>query len=182
MKQFREFTSGRDTSYTLRIESLGPPPPHQRGPDLLLRHLESQRVRAVHEGHYPYRRYLGRLIHNFVSPAVVPRVSKRVPWSVRHYRGILSNSLEKYVSKMLYVDDGDLTKDYRETIYSLFSIQKVKNGYPAWAAIFSLRLSASSVCRSLSIASEVDREERGCSGVYGNVTGRRPAIEKSIAK
>ncbi len=63
--------------------------------------------------------------------AIIPRVSKRASNSILHYKGILDFPREKYVSRMLEIDDEELTNDYLDTIYSLSSIQKRKNGYLA---------------------------------------------------
>jgi hypothetical protein len=61
--------------------------------------------------------------------AIIPRLSKRAAESILHYRGILRFSRDEYISKMLELSDGDLTKDYLDTIYSLSLIQLKKNRY-----------------------------------------------------
>jgi len=68
--------------------------------------------------------------------AIIPRVSKKAHESLLHYQGILSLTKEKYASKVLEIDDEDLTKDYLETIYALTSIQKKKNHYLAIGCYF----------------------------------------------
>ena len=61
--------------------------------------------------------------------AIIPRVAKKASTSVLHYEGILDLPRKKYIFKMLEIEDEDLTKEYLDTVYSLSSIQKRKNGY-----------------------------------------------------
>jgi hypothetical protein len=61
--------------------------------------------------------------------AIMPRISEQAPKSILHYKGILKNSKDQYVSKMAEMREEDFIKDYLETIYSLSSIQMTKNRY-----------------------------------------------------
>ncbi len=61
--------------------------------------------------------------------AIIPRISEQASKSVLHYKGILKDSKDQYVSKMGGMREEDFIKDYLETIYSLSSIQMKKNRY-----------------------------------------------------
>ena len=61
--------------------------------------------------------------------AIIPRISAQASKSILHYKGILKNSKDQYVSKMAEMREEDFIKDYLETIYSLSSIQMTKNRY-----------------------------------------------------
>jgi len=59
--------------------------------------------------------------------AIIPRISEQASKSILHYKGILGSSRDNYVSKMAEISDGDLMKDYLETIYSLFDPDEKKS-------------------------------------------------------
>ena len=59
--------------------------------------------------------------------AIIPRISEHAPKSILHYRGILGSSRDNYTSKMTQISDGDLMKDYLDTIYCLFHTNEEKS-------------------------------------------------------
>jgi hypothetical protein len=61
--------------------------------------------------------------------AIIPRISEQASKSILHYKGILKDSKDQYVSRMAEMREEDFIKDYLETIYSLSSIQMKKNRY-----------------------------------------------------
>jgi hypothetical protein len=61
--------------------------------------------------------------------AIIPRISEQASKSFLHYKGILKDSKDQYVSKMAEMREEDFIKDYLETVYSLSSIQMKKNRY-----------------------------------------------------
>ena len=61
--------------------------------------------------------------------AIIPRISEQASKSILHYKGILRDSKDQYVSRMAEMREEDFIKDYLETIYSLSSIQMKKNRY-----------------------------------------------------
>jgi hypothetical protein len=61
--------------------------------------------------------------------AIIPRISEQASKSILHYKGILKDSKDQYVSKMAEMREEDFIVDYLETIYSLSSIQMKKNRY-----------------------------------------------------